>query len=249
MFNDIYKDSNSNSYDVYCSELIHKFILKVYCWMSFGLFITSLVSFYVSKSSYLLYFLHDNILFFIILSFIQLYIMFVLSNYTKELSENNIITLFIMYSILTGINLSTVFLIYTSYEISYSFLSILITFILMSIYGYFSKSNLIKLNNILLMFLLGIFISSIINIYFSNYLFEWIISYISIFIFIGLIIIDTKKIKNLGSKLIYNEDYLLINKYSILGALILYLDFINLFLIPLKIIKNNNNNNNKKEKK
>ncbi|BBA84931.1 Bax inhibitor-1/YccA family protein [endosymbiont of Pachyrhynchus infernalis] len=210
------------------------FITKVYAWMSIGLLITSFVSFYFTKISFLFNLLYNSKLL-LLITFFQIILVYLLSNIITILSYKLSIFLFVLYSILNGITMSGIFLIYTFESIFNIFLLTSFIFMFMSIYGFLTKKDLTNLGNLLLMLLLGILLFSIFNIIFKSILLLYLLSYINIIIFTGLIAFDTQKLKDLSNKLYYTNNNKLLYKYSILGALILYLDFINLFLIPIKI--------------
>ena len=140
---------------------------------------------------------------------------------------------FILYSMINGFTLSVIFLIYTADSIASTFFITAGTFAVMSIYGYFTKSDLSRLGNILLMGLMGLVIASVVNVFFQDETLYWITTYAGVLIFTGLIAYDTQKIKNLN--IMGNEGTDEDKKEAIIGALTLYLDFINLFLKLLRI--------------
>ncbi|BBA85339.1 uncharacterized protein NARSGI1_02020 [endosymbiont of Sipalinus gigas] len=242
-----YKYKN-NSYEENINIKTNIFMNRVYGWMSIGLFLTSLTSFFISKIPCILNLIFNSQLILLLMSFSQFFIVFYLSSMINCIENNLAIFLFILYSIITGINISGIFLIYTLSSIFTIFMITSLTFIIMTLYGYFTKNDLTDTGNLLLMLLIGTSLSSLFNICINSDILTWIISYISIFIFTGLIAFDTYKLKDISKK--YNEidNCSIIKNYSVIGALILYLDFINLFLIPLKISYNkyNKNKNNNK---
>jgi len=143
------------------------------------------------------------------------------------------ITVFMVYSILNGLTMSVIFLVYTSSSISTTFLITAGTFGAMSLYGYYTKKDLTSIGNMAMMALIGIIIASIVNIFLQNEMMYWIISYLGVAVFVGLTAYDTQKLKEIGSRGFANEEGM--EKIAILGALTLYLDFINLFLFLLRI--------------
>ncbi len=225
---------------------LHIYMNNVYGWMSFGLLLTSIIAWYTTKIPLLLKLILENRLFIITILCLQLVIVLTLSNMINKLTTHTATILFIMYSILTGLTMSTIFIVYTYSSIASTFLSTSIMFGIMSIWGYFYKKDLTKIGNIALTLLTGIIISTIINIWLNNKFLMWIISYIGIIIFCILIAWDTQKLKEIGNNILieHNEQ---LKRYSILGALMLYLDFINLYILLLRIIgiKLNNSNNEK----
>ncbi len=211
---------------------ISKYIYKIYNWILFSLLITLIISFNVIKIPYFfkIFFLNKFFLFTILST--QLIIVFLISNFINIINTKNIILLFIIYSILKGIFISNIFLIYTYNSIKISFLICNIIFYIMSIIGYNSKNNLIKIENFSSLLIIITIISIIINIILKNSLITYIISYINILLFSALILWDIKKLREIELNVIKNNNK---NKYSILGALILYLNFINLYLFILEL--------------
>ncbi len=233
-------NSNKNMLLLYMSN--------VYGWMSFGLLLTSFISWYTTKIPFMLELIFFNKLFIFTLLISQLMIVLILSNSINKLTSQSAIILFIIYSIITGLSMSSIFLIYTYSSICISFLTTSIMFALMSIWGYTTKKDLTKLGNLSLMCLIGIVISSLLNTWLQNSYIIWITSYISVIIFTILTAWDTQKLKEIGNNIILeHKDQL--RKYSILGALLLYLDFINIYILILKILGIKINNNNKKRDK
>ncbi len=239
-YNNNYKNNNINN------NMLYTYISNVYTWMSLGLLITSLTSLYTTKINFLLKLILFNKFFIFILLSLQLIIVFILSNSINKLTSNTAIILFITYSLITGMSISSIFLIYKFSSIYISFLVTSMIFILMSIWGYITKQDLTKTGNLALMFLVGILLSTIINFWLKSKYLIWITTYLGIIIFTILIAWDTQKLKEIGNNIILKHNEQLI-KYSILGALMLYLDFINLYILILKItgVKINKKNNNK----
>jgi FtsH-binding integral membrane protein len=144
------------------------------------------------------------------------------------------IGLFLLYSALNGLTLSILLLVYTASSVASTFFITAGTFGLMSAYGYFTKKDLTSWGNLLFMALVGLIIASIVNIFWSNPTMYWIISYAGVLIFVGLTAYDTQKIKNMSLELDAESEAG--RKGAIMGALALYLDFINLFIILLRIL-------------
>jgi len=142
--------------------------------------------------------------------------------------------LFWTYSILLGFSLSLVFLTYTDENIASIFFITAIIFSGMSIYGYTTKADLTSLGSFLIMALIGILISSLVNIFFHNSLFNFILSIVGVFVFIGLTAFDTQRLKNMYHLYSYNNSEIE-DKIIIIGALTLYLDFINIFVHLLQL--------------
>jgi len=130
--------------------------------------------------------------------------------------------------------LAVIFMIYTAESIASTFFVTAGTFAVMSAYGYFTKKDLSSWGNILFMGLIGIILASLVNLFFHNEMLYWITTYIGILVFVGLTAYDTQKIKEMN--VIGNEGTDEDRKESIIGALVLYLDFINLFLLLLRVL-------------
>src|SRR5699024_866311 len=137
-----------------------------------------------------------------------------------------------IYSLLNGATLSVIFLAYTAASISTTFFITAGTFIVMSAFGYFTKADLTQFGKIFMMLLIGIIIASVVNFFLKNETLYWIVSYVGVAIFVGLIAYDTQKIKRFFLEAEGDEE--MIKKISIMGALTLYLDVINLFLFLLR---------------
>ena len=142
-----------------------------------------------------------------------------------------------LYSALTGLTLSSIFLVYTYSSIASTFVVAGGMFGVMSLYGYTTKRDLSGFGNMLFMALIGIVLASLVNFWLKSEALMWAVTYIGVIVFVGLTAYDTQKLKNIGEQ-IDVRDASTLRKYSILGALTLYLDFINLFLMLLRIFGN-----------
>ena len=143
------------------------------------------------------------------------------------------IGLFLLYSALNGLTMSIIFLIYTSASIASTFFITAGTFGVMSAYGYFTKKDLTSIGNIAFMGLIGIIIASIVNIFLQSPMLYWAVTYIGVLVFVGLTAYDTQKIKKMSLEMdIESEEG---SKGAVMGALALYLDFINMFIFMLRI--------------
>ena len=213
-----------------------RFMTKVFGWMSVALAITGVVAYLVSNSPQLLQFVFGNRFIFFGLIIGELLLVGYLSAAVMRMSADMATMVFLLYSVLNGLTLSFVFLIYTSTSIAGTFLITAGTFAAMSAYGYFTKNDLTKAGSLLFMALIGLVIASIVNIFLRSPMMYWIITYAGILIFVGLTAYDTQKIKNMN--IIGNEGTEEDHKEAIMGALTLYLDFINLFLYLLRLFGN-----------
>lgn len=215
-----------------------RFITKVYGWMAIGLALTGAVSYFVASSPALLQMIYGNRLVFWGLLIGELLMVGYLSAAVSRMSAATATLVYMLYAVVNGLTLSGIFLIYTSTSIVGTFLVTAGTFAAMSAYGYFTKQDLTKAGNLLFMALIGLVIASVVNIFFRNPIMYWIITYAGILIFVGLTAYDTQKIKQMN--IIGNEGTEEDTKEAILGALTLYLDFINLFLYLLRLFGRSN---------
>lgn len=205
---------------------------QVYIWMSLALFITGITALIVANNNSLLYSLLSNQLLFWGLIIGEIVMVAVLAARIHKLSLATATVMFIAYSIINGMTMSLLFLMYTSESIASTFFITAGTFGAISAYGYFTKKDLSSLGSILIMALIGILIASLVNIFLGSSTLYWIISYVGVAIFVGLTAYDTQKIKESIMNSDVNETAY---KIALMGALELYLDFINLFIYLLRI--------------
>jgi uncharacterized protein len=154
----------------------------------------------------------------------------------QKYSAKFLLGVFLIYSTLTGISLSTIFSVYSMGSIASTFFISALTFGIMALTGYTTKTDLTKLGSLLYMGLIGIIIASVINFFIGSSLMHYIISIIGVLVFTGLTAYDVQKIKNIGNQV--QEGSESAQKLMIMGALTLYLDFINLFLMMLRLFGN-----------
>lgn len=208
---------------------------SVYVWMTLALVITAFVAMYVAKSYTLLAAIAQNSLLFWGLLIAEIGVVWYLSARINSISFTKATVLFILYSILNGVTLSFIFAIYTAASIASTFFITAGTFAVMAIFGYVTKKDLSKIGNICIMALIGIIIASLVNLFLKSAMMDVVISYIGVLLFVGLTAYDTQKIKRLLS-----TDDMEVNettqKIALLGAMTLYLDFINLFLYLLRLL-------------
>ncbi len=151
----------------------------------------------------------------------------------QKYSAKFLLGVFLIYSTLTGISLSTIFSVYTTASIASTFFISALTFGVMALTGYTTKTDLTKLGSLLYMGLIGIIIASIVNFFIGSSFMHYIISIIGVLVFTGLTAYDVQKIKNIGNQVQKGSESA--QKLMIMGALTLYLDFINLFLMMLRL--------------
>jgi FtsH-binding integral membrane protein len=141
--------------------------------------------------------------------------------------------LFILYSAMMGVTMSTIFMVYTMSSIASVFFITAGMFLVMSLLGYFTRMDLTRLGSVLFMALIGVIIASLVNIFLKSEMLYWVVSYVAVVVFVGLTAYDTQKIKQMLVE--YGEVDEMGYKLALFGALTLYLDFINLFLYLLRI--------------
>jgi hypothetical protein len=203
-------------------------IRQVYAWMGAGLLVTALMAFFTVSTPALLNGVVGNRLVFYGLMFGELGFVVALSAAINRLSTAAATFMFIAYSALNGITISAIFLVYTADSISSTFLVAAGMFGAMSAYGFITRRDLTSWGSFLFMGLIGVVIASIVNIFMRSDSVSWIISGGGVIVFTGLTAYDTWKIKSLAAGGAEGR------KPAILGALTLYLDFINLFLMLLR---------------
>jgi len=216
--------------------LVSDYVRSVYNWMGIGLAITGFVAYYVSTSEALIRLVFGNPLLLIVLFIAEFGLVFSIAGRVNRMSAGTATALFVIYSGLNGVTLSAIFLVYTQSSIVSTFFICAATFIACSLYGWATKKDLTSLGGFMVMGLIGIIIASLVNLFIKSSGLSVIISYIGVFVFIGLTAYDTQKIKNMAMTQPANLDGAVIRKGAILGALSLYLDFINLFLMLLSIL-------------
>ena len=214
---------------------ISQYFTKVFGLMSFGLVCTALIaySFASSELTQKMFEFGGMVPFYVLMGF-ELLLVWYLSKNVLTLSKTISAALFVFYALLNGVTLSVIFYVYSMGSIASTFFITSATFGLMSLYGYITKTDLTKLGSFLMMGVMGIVVASVVNIFLGSDTLQWIISFIGVFIFIGLTAYDTQKIKN--NYYAAQDDNELKDKLAITGALSLYLDFINLFLFLLRFI-------------
>jgi FtsH-binding integral membrane protein len=217
------------------SEVQSSFVLKVYNWMTMGLALTALVA--LGIEVVLPEFrdiLVENIYIFYILLLIELALVWGLSAAINKIPTVLAVLVFLAYGALNGVTLSILFLVYTTGSIAYTFFITAAMFGATSVFGFITKMDLSRLGGILMMALFGLIIASVVNIFVASSPLDWIISIAGVFIFVGLTAYDTQKIKSMSTGIDSSSEEG--GKASIMGALTLYLDFINLFLFLLRIL-------------
>lgn len=209
---------------------------KVYVRMTVGLLISAFCSLFVATSpSVMQFFFGNQIAYWGIL--IAMFAMAILIPVRMErMSATTVFLLFCAYSALMGIWLAPIFIVYRLGTIVYTLFITAGTFGAMSVYGYFTKSDLTKIGSFCMMALFGLIIAMVVNIFVKSSSFDWIISIVGVLLFVGLTAWDTQTVKRLSEM---NIDPAMSDKLATMGAMNLYLDFINLFLFLLRIFGGN----------
>jgi FtsH-binding integral membrane protein len=219
--------------DEQVNAMVRKFMLSVYNWMTLGLGLTAVAAFGIGRSSLVNVILANPMLFWGLI-IVQFAVVLGMTFLMKKINSFVAVGLFFIYSLLTGVTFSTLFLVYTESSIFLTFFTCAAMFAGTSVFGYITKIDLSRFGGFLMMGLIGIIIASVVNIFIGSSAIYWLTSYAGVLVFVGLTAWDTQKIKNMGMFMdSSSEDG---RKASIFGALMLYLDFVNLFLFLLRIM-------------
>ena len=210
------------------------YMTKVYNWMALALFVTGIVAYITATTPQMINSIISSKLLFYGLILGELGLVVYLTARIHKMSQTTAIASFLIYSVLNGLTMSVIFLVYTTSSISTTFFVTAGTFAAMSFYGYTTKKDLTSIGNMAFMALIGIIIASIVNFFLKSEMMYWIITYLGVAIFVGLTAYDTQKLKEIGSRGFSDQENM--EKMAVLGALTLYLDFINLFLFLLRIL-------------
>jgi uncharacterized protein len=216
------------------------FVARVFTWMTLGLAITGILSFAFASSPALISIIYNPAggmtgLGWLVM-FAPLGLVLLLGFGVNKLSYQAMVGVFLLYAALVGISLSFIFLAYTATSIYTVFFITAGMFGAMAVMGYTTHTDLTKFGSLMIMLLVGVIIASVVNIFLRSDTFSYMLSFLCVAIFTGLTAYDVQKIKNIGAQV--TSDNAATGKLSILGALTLYLDFINLFLALLRIFGN-----------
>jgi FtsH-binding integral membrane protein len=210
------------------------FFPKVYNWMAVGLGVSAAVALMTVYSQAMMQLVFGNRLVFYGLLIAELLLVITLSGAIQRLSASAATGFFLLYSALSGVTLAAIFVLYTQSSIASTFLVTAGTFGAMSIYGHVTRRDLTSWGSFLFMGLIGFLLASVVNMFLHSEMIYWVSTYCGILIFVGLTAYDTQKLKVLAmGGFASGEDR---HKAAILGALRLYLDFINLFLLLLRVL-------------
>lgn len=212
------------------------FLAKVFNWMAIGLGLTGVTAFMMSQSPTAMSFIFGKPFVFYGLIIGELGLVLYLSARVQKISAQAATGLFILYAALNGVTLSAILLLYTGTSVAATFFVTAGMFGAMATYGFVTKKDLSSWGSFLFMGLIGIIIASVVNIFLGSSMMSWVISGIGVVVFTGLTAYDVQKIMHIGAGGIMSQGESAIRKGAILGALALYLDFINLFLMLLRFL-------------
>ena len=211
-------------------SLTNSVMRRVYFKMFLAMIVTAVTSVFVAGNEAILTLIFSSRVAPIVLLVLQVGVVLILSGRIQKLSTGTASLLFYLYSVLTGVTLSVILLVYTASSIAQTFFITAAVFAAMSIYGYFTSNDLSRFGSIMFMALIGLIVCSLVNMFFKSSTMDWIISFAGVLIFIGLTAWDTQKIKYMTAY----ADESMVGKIATIGALNLYLDFVNLFLYLLR---------------
>lgn len=210
---------------------------KVYVWMTLALAITGITAYGVATSPALLSLIFSSKAVFFGLIIAEFALVFAVSGAINRLSLSTATLLFVLYSVVNGATLASIFMVFSMAVIGKVFFITAGTFAVMALVGYTTKTDLTSMGKLLFMALIGIIIATVVNMFVKSAGFDLIISYIGVLVFVGLTAYDTQKIKQMLQMAPDAGEHM--QKMALLGALSLYLDFVNIFLYLLRIFGNN----------
>lgn len=226
-------ENYTTSSHVVNQSIVSTLFKSTYMQMAAALAVTGLTAFFLSDSATFLSMLEGSTSILWIALFAELGVVMWLSAALHRLSMTAATLLFIFYSVLNGVTLSTIFMMYTTESIATTFFVTAGTFFVMSLIGYVTRIDLSRMGNILMMMLVGFIIATVVNIFLASGTLYWILTYAGVIIFVGLTAWDTQKLKMIYLQHGTSDESG--QKLALLGALTLYLDFVNLFLFLLRI--------------
>lgn len=223
-----------NFSEIGLSETFAAVLRRVYLWMTLGLLLTAGTAAFVSFSPFFQV-LAGQPLIFLVLMFAELGLVVGLSWGINRISPATAMLLFFVYAALNGVTFSVLFVVYTLGSVANAFLAAAALFGVMSVMGYTTKMDLSKMSSFLFMGLIGLFIAMLVNMFWANTALGWIVTFAGILLFLGLTFYDTQRIKRMTVATLQRGDENVQARVGIMGALSLYLDFINLFLFILRL--------------
>lgn len=210
------------------------FMWGVYGWMACALMVTAYVAYGLALLPHYFHLIYSNPIILVGLLVVQLGLVIGLQVALPRLSFATALAMFLLYSATVGVSLATIFFVYTTASIVTTFITAGGMFGVMAAYGYFTRSDLTTIGNLCLMILVGMIISMVVNMFIQSAAFDFVLSGLGVIVFSLLTAYDTQKIKEFASHMAMSRDEMA--KITIIGALTLYLDFINLFLFLLRFM-------------
>jgi len=220
---------------------VQSFMTGVFSWMFIALAITAATAYYVASTPSIMQLMITETglsIFGWVVMLAPIGFVLLMSFRFQKLSALSLSSLFLVYSILVGLSISFIFMIYTKGSIATTFGVTSLTFGIMAIAGYTTKTDLTKFGSILMMALVGIIVATLVNFFLKSESMQYLISFIGVLVFTGLTAYDVQKLKKIGTEMTAGQEST--RKYAIMGALSLYLDFINLFLFLLRFLGRRN---------
>ncbi len=216
------------------SGQVHSFMYSVYAWMACALLVSALTAYYVAVTPAIFKWIYGNVFVLIMLFVAQIGLVIGLSLLLPRLTLVTALIMFLLYAGLLGVSLSVIFHIYTTASIFSTFITAAGMFGAMAVYGYVTRTDLTTVGNISVMILFGLIIGLVVNLFLRSATMDLVLSGVGVVIFSLLTAYDTQKIKELGQRMLAEQETM--QKVAVLGALTLYLDFINLFLFLLRFM-------------
>lgn len=213
---------------------VNKVMRLVYVKMLLAMLVTAVTSMYVTSNETLLMLIYGKPMVFVGLLISQVIVVISLLGRLQKMNTITASLLFYLYSVLTGVVFASILLVYTATSIANTFFITAGVFGAMSVYGYFTSNDLSKMGSLLIMGFLGLIICSVVNIFLKSQPMEWLISFVGVLVFIGLTAWDTQKIKAAAAHAEGDD----VKRLATIGALELYLDFVNLFIYLLRFFGN-----------
>jgi len=229
-----------NNYSASVVKTISSATTRMFGLMGVGIFVTAIISYFVANSPTILSLIISNIALLISLLFIQIAISIAISSSLQRMSTATATALFILYSAINGLTLSPIFLVYTTSSLTAVFFITAAIFSIMAVYGMVTKSDLRPMGFFLVASLIGIFILSLINLFLKSAQLDMTLAFFGVLIFSGLTAYDLQRIRELFAKMAYDDESQ--QKIAVIGAMTLYLDFMNIAIYLLRIIGKKNDN-------
>lgn len=231
----MYENFSSSQQQLDMEKGLNTYISKIFGTMFLGLLVTALAALFTVSSPAMFNLIYGSPFMFVLI-IAELVIVFSLSARVTRMSYSSALLMFYAYAVINGITLASVFVVYELGTIYTAFFTAAISFGVMAIYGMVTKKDLTRVGCVMLMLLIGVIVASLINMFVRSQGFDLLISFVAVALFVGLVAFDTQKLKSYYY--MSANDHQLQRKIGIIGALSLYLDFINIFLYLLRIFGN-----------